>query len=76
MTSTKTVDGFGDELWYNEGGQLHREDGPAVKDADGTEEWWRDGELHRDDGPAITWADGTEEWWRDGVRVPAPEVKQ
>ena len=26
--------------WYNEKGQLHREDGPAVELIDGTKEWY------------------------------------
>ena len=51
--------------WYKNG-ELHREDGPAVKRADGTKEWYREGRLHREDGPAIEWVDGTKEWFRKG----------
>jgi hypothetical protein len=29
--------------WYNEAGQLHREDGPAVILPDGGVEWWFNG---------------------------------
>jgi len=43
-------------------GQLHRVDGPAVIDADGTQEWHVNGEFHREDGPAIIQADGLRIW--------------
>jgi hypothetical protein len=58
-------------------GVLHREDGPAVEDVDGTREWRRDGLLHREDGPAIERPDGTKEWWRDGLvhREDGPAVQ-
>ncbi len=31
----------------------HRLDGPAIKCADGSKQWWVDGKRHRIDGPAI-----------------------
>ena len=34
-----TVDYFGTKCWYNEQGQRHREDGPAIEWADGAKEW-------------------------------------
>jgi len=49
-------------------GQLHRENGPAVKYDDGTKYWYRYGNLHRLDGPAIERADGDKEWWINGKR--------
>lgn len=59
----------GDVHWRDDEGRLHREDGPAVEAADGTQEWWVHGLLHRGQGePAIARADGSLEWWRDGVR--------
>ena len=30
---------YGETTWYNELGQLHREDGPAIKYDDGNVEW-------------------------------------
>jgi len=36
------VDGY--KEWYRDG-LRHREDGPAVECADGTEQWWLNGEL-------------------------------
>ena len=49
--------------YYNDKMQLHREDGPAVIDADGYQAWWINGKRHREDGPAIIHADGTQEWY-------------
>ena len=34
-------------------GRLHRIDGPAFIDSDGTQEWWINGKRHREDGPAF-----------------------
>lgn len=65
-------------LWYNEDGQLHRENGPASQSfyPDGRirfEEWHLNGVLTRADGPAITWwyPNGnveSEQVFLDGVR--------
>jgi len=58
----------GDRYWYNQKNELHREDGPAVKYADGTKLWYRNGQCHREDGPAIEWVSGSKEWWVNGKR--------
>ncbi len=50
--------------WRNEYGELHRDDGPAVIWADGTQFWYQHGRLHRDDGPAVIWVDGTQFWYQ------------
>ena len=60
--------------WFDESGQPHRLDGPAVEWADGTREWWVEGRRHRLDGPAVEWADGTTEFWRDDVKVTIWDV--
>jgi hypothetical protein len=39
-----TVDEYGTIRWYNEDGQLHREDGPALECADGDKSWWINGQ--------------------------------
>ncbi len=44
---------FGRIIYYNEQGQWHREDGPAVEYADGQKHWYINGLKHRIDGPAI-----------------------
>jgi len=53
--------------WYKWGtNELHREDGPAIKQANGTESWYLDGKHHRENGPAIEWANGSESWYLNG----------
>ena len=59
--------------WYNDQGQRHRLDGPAVEYLNGTKEWWLNGQLHREDGPAIEWANGTNEWWLHGKQYTEEE---
>jgi hypothetical protein len=71
MDSTKTIDirnyraveqsdgswlhDDGEIFWYNKEGEVHREDGPAVIDNDGTITWWlNDGEYEFTD-----WLEGT-----------------
>jgi hypothetical protein len=34
----------GIEFWYKDD-KLHRDDGPAIIDTDGNEEWWKDGKY-------------------------------
>ena len=66
--SRRVVDVDGTIRYFNEHGQLHREDGPAIDHADGTREWYVDGKIHRTDGPAIERASGTRSWWVNGRR--------
>lgn len=49
--------------YYNSDGKLHRVNGPALINADGSQFWYRDGNIHRDNGPAIIWPDGYQAWW-------------
>jgi hypothetical protein len=53
--------------WMKDG-ILHREDGPAIEEADGRKEWYLNGQLHREDGPAIECANGRKEWYLNGQR--------
>ena len=71
------VDSYGTRRYYNSADQLHRDDGPAVKRADGGKEWWLHGERNREDGPAIEWPGGTKEWWQNGLRhrINGPAVE-
>ena len=42
------------ETWYNDVGELHREDGPAVIYHDlKLSIWYQNGVFHRNDGPVI-----------------------
>ena len=43
----------------------HREDGPAVVYADGTQYWYRRGRSHFAHGPADLWSRGTIVWFED-----------
>ena len=61
MQPTMTTDNHGN-IQYKLNGKLHREDGPAVIFADGTQSWCLNDKLHRLDGPAIIRANGTQ-WW-------------
>ena len=37
--SNPVIDDVGNKFWLLNG-KLHREDGPAIEDANGTNEWW------------------------------------
>jgi hypothetical protein len=53
----------GTKFWYNDKGELHREnDLPAVEYVSGYKSWYLNGELHRETGPAVEYADGTKLW--------------
>jgi hypothetical protein len=54
--------------WYWHG-QLHRQDGPAIEDINGTKVWYWHGEHHREDGPAIEWSDGAKKWFYHGQQI-------
>ena len=53
-------------VWANELGQYHREDGPAIEYHDGRKEWWLNGQLHRVDGPACEDPNGDKSWHQHG----------
>jgi len=59
--------------WFNERGQHHRLDGPAIEEADGTKYWYQNGKRHRIDGPAIERADGSKSWYIQGKELTEPE---
>ena len=53
-------------FWYRNG-VIHREDGPAVIWADGTQDWMIDGLYHREDGAARIFPDGQESYAYGGL---------
>jgi len=63
-----------DKFWYLHG-KLHRIDGPACEDANGSKEWYLDGKLHRTDGPAIEGSDGSKHWFLDGKELTHSQWK-
>jgi len=66
MKINKDIDEYGNICYYNEQGQLHREDGPAVEYANGDKSWYINGLRHKEDGPAVEYADGTKAWYING----------
>jgi len=62
---------------FDEDGKLHKDDGPAVKLANGTAIWYFHGRKHRRDGPAIIHPDGTQEWFNlnGHHRIGGPAVE-
>jgi hypothetical protein len=50
---------------YYKKGNLHREDGPAIKGAEGSKSWFKEGNHHRTNGPAVEYPNGYKEWWID-----------
>ena len=69
------VDWYGTRKYYNNAGELHRLNGPAIERADGTKYWYQHGLRHRIDGPAIEWCDGDKWWFINGVHLTAAEFK-
>ena len=58
------------------GGKLHRIDGPAHIDADGTKMWYERNQRHRIGGPAVTYAAGSKLWFEHNQlhRIDGPAV--
>lgn len=54
----------GSEIWRNQKGEIHREDGPAVSGPAG-EYWLQNGIAHREDGPAVV-TQYEENWFYQG----------
>lgn len=56
--------------------KLHREDGPAIEESNGTKAWYINGKLHREDGPALEHAYGCKSWYKyDRLhRVDGPAI--
>ena len=52
--------------WEDEYGDLHRDDGPALIEPDGTQRWFQRGKLHREDGPAVVMPNGAQAWLQRG----------
>lgn len=77
MTDSTMKIEYGNKVWRNEEGKLHRLDGPAVEYADGTKVWMVEGKFHRLDGPAEELANGTKAWYVDGKchRLDGPAIE-
>ena len=77
MNSYTEVDEYGNKFWYNENGEYHRLDGPAVECANGYKMWCQNDQRHRLDGPAVEWPDGTKMWYQNGLyhRLDGPALE-
>ena len=58
----------GTHCYYNNTGELHRDNGPAVEWADGDKCWYQNGLRHRTDGPASVSPGGYKTWYQNGQR--------
>jgi hypothetical protein len=65
----------GAKEWYLNG-KFHREDGPAIEEADETKEWYLNGQLHREDGPAVERVDGTKYWYLNDKNLTEEEFNK
>ena len=63
------VDHRGTRRYFNSNNQLHRENGPAIEYADGSQCWCRDNALHREDGPAVMFVSGRMCWYLYGEEL-------
>jgi len=75
---TVVVSEEGTIYWYKERTEiLHRENGPAIKYADGSKSWYQNGKLHRLDGPAKESVNGDKFWYQNGElhRLDGPAVE-
>jgi len=65
------IDQYGTQRWYNNAGELHREnDLPAVIFENGTKVWYKNGKRHREnDLPSVIFEDGGKSWWTNGKLI-------
>jgi len=65
------INEFGAKEWYNNAGELHREnDLPAVIFNDGSREWYMNGKVHREnDLPALIYKDGSKLWYNKAGKL-------
>ena len=66
--STLLVNRVGTKYWYDEQGEWHRRNGPAIEWPDGSKAWFVNGKRHRRNGPAAEWTNGDKGWWINGKR--------
>jgi hypothetical protein len=62
------IDNIGTQIWRNDNGKLHRENGPAYISLSGYKAWYKNGLRHREDGPAIILTDDSMAWYINGKR--------
>jgi len=70
------IDEWGNRYWYNEKGQLHRENGPAIEWWTGHKWWYINDRMHRLDGPAIEMNDESSFWSLRGEIVKSIIIRK
>jgi hypothetical protein len=74
---TITINSSGFNIYTDDDGKHHREDGPAYE-SDMSMQWIIHGKLHREDGPALVWkykvrppflTSKMSEWWYHGKKL-------
>jgi hypothetical protein len=66
------IDMVGNEYWYNDEQELHRENEPAIVYISGATIYFLNGKKHREDGPAIDFQN-IKEWYINGVQYSEEE---
>lgn len=68
-----------DDQWliYYGKGKQHRDDGPTIISATGTQVWYQNGQLHRTGAPAVIHPTGAKEWYNHGLlhRIEGPAIE-
>ncbi len=67
---------LGTIIYLNDKNELHRLDGPAIKDVGGNKWWYQNGKLHRLNGPAVEFADGEKDYWINDHRLTEEEFNR
>ena len=67
--SVSRIDKNGNRMWFNEKGEYHRENGPAVEYNNGGKCWYINGVAHREDGPAFERIVGGMGWYLYGEMI-------
>lgn len=72
------INGNGNKGYYSDKEMmiLHREDGPAIEQSNGTKAWYIDGKHHRLDGPAVEFVDGYKAWYINGNEYTEEEFNK
>ena len=65
----------GNLQWYKDD-KLHREDGPAIMNKNGTRAWAYRGEFHRTDGPAVIFSNGDIDWFVHGEKLDKAQIAE
>jgi len=60
------VDEYGNKRYFNDKGNHHRLDGPAIEDLNGIKFWYINENCHRNIDPSDEYSDGTKQWFFKG----------